>query len=143
MKKARIIFGTTTGNTKDMADTIKKTLEESGIETELKDAALAEAADLLADHDLILLGCPAYGDDTVVLQEDFEEFYEQLDGVNLNGKQYAVFAPGDSSYEHFCGSVDMLEEKMRDLGGKMVMDGLKIDGDPMMPRTRSWIGPGQ
>ena len=30
----------------------------------------------------------------------------------------------------FCGSVDMLEEKMGELGGKLVTDGLKIDGDP-------------
>ncbi len=130
MKKALIIFGSTTGNTEDMAGIIKQALDDSGLATELKEVTEAVVEDLAADHDLLLLGCPAYGDEEIELQEDFEEFYERLDGINLNGKKIAVFAPGDSSYEHFCGSVDMLEEKMEELGGKLVVDGLKVEGDP-------------
>jgi flavodoxin I len=130
MKKALIIFGTTTGNTENMAEVIQETLEESGFETEMKNVTDAVVKDLTADHDLLLLGCPAYGDEEIELQEDFEEFYEKLDSVNLNAKKFAVFAPGDSSYKHFCGSVNMLEEKLETLGGEMVAEGLKIDGDP-------------
>jgi flavodoxin short chain len=130
MKKALIIFGTTTGNTENMAEIIQQTLEESGFETEMKNVTDAVVEDLTAGHELLLLGCPAYGDEEIELQEDFEKFYEQLDRVNLNGKKFAVFAPGDSSYEHFCGSVDMLEGKIETLGGEMVAEGLKIDGDP-------------
>jgi flavodoxin short chain len=128
--KALIIFGSTTGNTEEMAETVKTALENAGLDTELKNVTDAAPEDLAGAHDLLLLGCPAYGDDEVELQEDFAEFYEKLDGIQLNGKPYAVFAPGDSSYEHFCGSVDMLEDKMKALGGKLVTDGLKIDGDP-------------
>lgn len=105
-------------------------MDEAGIETELKNVTDAAVEDLTADHGLLLLGCPAYGDDTIELQEDFDEFYAQWNGTGLNGKKFAVFAPGDSSYEYFCGSVDMLEEKLDELGGNMVTDGLKIDGDP-------------
>lgn len=130
MKKALIIFGSTTGNTEDMAGIIKQALDDSGLATELKDVTEAVVEDLAAGHDLLLLGCPAYGEEEIELQEDFEDFYERLDGINLNGKKIAVFAPGDSSYEYFCGSVDMLEEKMEELGGKLVVDGLKVDGDP-------------
>ncbi len=130
MKKALIIFGTTTGNTEEMADIINQALEESDFETEMKNVVDAMARDLTEDYDLVLLGCPAYGDDTIELQEDFEDFYEQLNDIDLKNKKFAVFAPGDSSYEHFCGSVNMLEEKMLECNGKMVVDGLKIDGDP-------------
>jgi flavodoxin short chain len=130
MKKALIIYGTTTGNTEDMAGLIKRTMENSGVETISKDVTDAVVDDLTGDHGLILLGCPAYGDDTVELQEDFSEFYESLDVINLKGLKFAVFAPGDRSYEHFCGSVDMLEKKMEELGGLKLMDGLKVDGDP-------------
>ena len=130
MGKALIIFGSTTGNTEEMAEMVGKGLDGAGLETELKNVQDAVVEDLTGEHDLLLLGCPAYGDDTIELQEDFEEFYGQLDGVKLNGKPFAVFAPGDSSYEYFCGSVDMLEEKMAELGGKLVQDGLKIDGEP-------------
>jgi flavodoxin short chain len=130
MKKALIIYGSTTGNTEDMAGMVKGELEQSDFEAEVKDVTQASVADLGADHDLLLLGCPAYGDDEIELQEDFADFYDQLNGVQLKEKPFAVFAPGDSSYEYFCGSVDMLEEKMAELGGKRVTDGLKIDGDP-------------
>jgi flavodoxin I len=130
MKKVLIIYGSTTGNTEDMAGMVKAEIEQSDFEAEVKDVIQAAVADLTADHDLLLLGCPAYGDDEIELQEDFADFYEQLNGIQLNGKAFAVFAPGDSSYEHFCGSVDMLEEKMAALGGKLVTDGLKIDGEP-------------
>ncbi len=130
MKKALIIYGSTTGNTETMAETVQKALDEYGIKTELKDVAAASVDDLTGEHDLVLLGCPAYGDDEIELQEDFAEFYEKMNGINLAGKKYAVFAPGDSTYEYFCGSVDMLEEKMAALGGKIVTDGLKIDGAP-------------
>jgi flavodoxin short chain len=130
MKNALIIYGTTTGNTESMANLISNTLEKSGFTTNLKDVSRTEVNDLAEAYDLVLFGCPAYGDDTVEFQEDFEEFYEKLDGVNLKGKQLAVFAPGDSSFEYFCGTVDVLEEKIRELGGELVTNGLKIDGDP-------------
>ena len=130
MKKALIIYGSTTGNTEDMAGMVKEELEQLDFEAEVKDVTQTQVDDLAAEHDLLLLGCPAYGDDEIELQEDFADFYEKLNGLKLDGKPFAVFAPGDSTYEHFCGSVDMLEEKMGELGGKLVTDGLKIDGDP-------------
>jgi flavodoxin short chain len=130
MRKALVIFGSTTGNTEDMAESIEQLLRESGWEAEKKNVINASVDDLTGDWDLVVLGCPAYGNDTVELQEDFGEFYETLDGINLAGLRFAVFAPGDSSYEHFCGSVDMLEERIGELGGDVIIDGLKIDGDP-------------
>ena len=130
MSKALIIFGTTTGNTEAMSDLIQKTLNENGMETEIKNVIDASISDLNGGHDLVLLGCPAYGDDAVELQEDFEDFYQNMAGIDLGGKKFAIFAPGDSSYEHFCGTVDLLEEEISGMDGKIVADGLKIDGDP-------------
>ncbi len=130
MSKALIIFGSTTGNTEAMSDLIQKALDENGMETEIKNVTDASVSDLNGGHDLILLGCPAYGDDEVELQEDFEDFYQNMTDLDLSGKKFAVFAPGDSSYEHFCGTVDLLEEEISSMDGKIVADGLKIDGDP-------------
>jgi flavodoxin short chain len=130
MKKALIVFGSTTGNTEDMAGTIEQLMGESGWEAEKKNVVDASLEDLTDGWDLVVLGCPAYGDDTVELQEDFEEFCEKWDGLKLDGAKFAVFAPGDSDYEHFCGSVDWLEDKIGELGGKVITEGLKVDGDP-------------
>ncbi len=128
--KAMIIFGSTTGNTEAMSEIVSKSLTENGMDVTVQNVTNASVDDLKGENDLVLLGCPAYGEEEIELQEDFEEFYEQMSGVDLGGKKFAVFAPGDSSYEHFCGSVDFLEEKIKELGGEIVDNGLKIDGDP-------------
>jgi flavodoxin short chain len=130
MAKALIVYGSTTGNTEEMARMVTDQLDKAGMETQLKDVTDTTPQNLSEDHDLVLLGCAAYGYDEIELQEDFSEFYDQLTDVELKGKKFAVFAPGDSSYEHFCGSVDLLENKMTELGGSKVVDGLKIDGEP-------------
>jgi flavodoxin short chain len=130
MKKALIIYGSTTGNTETMADIVQKGLDGAGLTTELKNVTDVEASELNGPCDIVLLGCPAYGDDEIELQEDFVDFAEDMEGMRLNGKLYAVFAPGDSDYEYFCGSVDYLEELIEKIGGKLAAAGLKIDGDP-------------
>jgi len=142
MSKAMIIFGSTTENTEEMADMVKEALEQSGMQAEIKNATEASVEDLTSDHNVLVLGCPAYGDDTIELQEDFQDFYETWDDIQLQDKPFAVFAPGDSSYEYFCGSVDMLEEKLETLGGRLVVQGLKIDGDPGEARDEimQWAG---
>lgn len=125
------VFVNTVGLRKeDMARMVTDNLDKAGLETQLKDVTETTVENLTEDHDLVLLGCPAYGYEEVELQEYFAEFYDQMTGIELKGKKFAVFAPGDSAYEHFCGSVDMLEEKMIELGGTKVVDGLKIDGEP-------------
>ena len=133
--KAIIIYGSTTGNTETMSEIVKETLEDNDIETAAQDVTDVSVDELKEESDLVVLGCPAYGDEEVELQEDFDEFYDKMDGIDLSGKKFAVFAPGDSTYEHFCGSVDLLEEKLKELGGDIVADGLKIDGDPDDSKT--------
>ena len=140
MKKALIVYGSTTGNTEAMAETVGKALADTGIETELRDVNDASIDDLNGPADLLVLGCPAYGDDEIELQEDFSDFYQTWDNLKLEGKKFAVFAPGDSSYDFFCGSVDLLEETLEAAGGNLVSPGLKIDGDPAMPRMK--LSPG-
>ncbi len=131
MKKALIVFGSSTGNTETMAEKIAEALGKEDVEVELKNVLNTKPAELAGEYDLVLLGCPAYGDDEIELQDDFVDFYDDMAGVSLGGKKCGAFAPGDSSYEFFCGSVDMLESKLGDLGGNVVIEGLKIDGDPL------------
>ena len=130
MSKALIIYGSTTGNTESAAEVIEKVLKENGIETNLKSVLTASVSELKEDYDLILLGSSTWGEDEIELQADFAEFYEAMDGIALDDKKTAVFGCGDSSYTHFCGAVDAIEEKVRKIGGIMIVDPLKLDGDP-------------
>ncbi len=139
--KALVIYGSTTGNTETMANIVADGLKGAGMEVELKEVTNADPKDLTAGFDLVLLGCPAYGDDEVELQDDFVDFYEGME-QKLDGKKFAVFAPGDSSYQHFCGSVNLLENKLEELGGSLVLEGLKVEGDPSDSDSeiKEWAG---
>jgi flavodoxin len=73
-----------------MAEIVRTALKNADIEVQVKDMAQADVQDLTADHDLLLPECPAYGDDSIELQEDFGGFYKKMDGVKLNGEKFAV-----------------------------------------------------
>lgn len=130
MSKAVIIFGSTTGNTESTAGMIEDVLRENKLETVVKDVVNTRVEEMNNDYDLILLGSSTWGEDEIELQEDFNEFYEDMGRITLNGKRAAVFGCGDSSYEYFCGAVDAIEEKVKKIGGVLIAESLKIDGDP-------------
>jgi flavodoxin short chain len=130
MAKALIVFGSTTGNTEATADQISEVLSGKGLAVTLKNVTDAKVAELGGDYDITILGASTWGEDEIEFQEDFEPFYEDMDSANLKDKKVAVFGCGDSSYEYYCGAVDQLEAKVSELGGTLVNEPLRIDGDP-------------
>ena len=94
----------------------------------LKNAADVDADGLAEGYDAVLLGCSAWGDDELELQDDFIPLYENMEAMGLSGVKLSAFASGDSSYTHFCGAVDAIEAKGKDLGAQIVAEGLKVDG---------------
>ncbi|HCY88293.1 MAG TPA: flavodoxin [Desulfobacteraceae bacterium] len=140
MSNALIIYGSTTGNTAYTAETIAAYLTANGgYEVSLKSVADIDVSELNDAWDLYLLGCSTWGEEEIELQEDFESFYEGLTGdLNLSGKKFAVFGCGDSSYEYFCGAVDVIEERVQKLGATLVADSLRIDGEPEEEEINEW-----
>ncbi|WP_448871249.1 flavodoxin [Desulfobulbus propionicus] len=130
MAKALIVYGSTTGNTENTAKQIAKVLAQGGHEVVIQDVRKTKVEELGNGFDLTLLGSSTWGDSEIELQEDFASFFEEMDKANLRSKKLAVFGCGDSSYPHFCGAVDQLREKIEDMGGVIVNEPLKIDGDP-------------
>jgi len=130
MTKALIVYGSTTGNTKIVAEQISGILKQKGIEIAVKDVVNTKVEELGEGYDLTILGSSTWGDDEIEFQEDFADFFEELDQASLQGKKVAIFGCGDTSYEFFCGAVDLLEEKMATLNAKMIIEPLRIDGDP-------------
>lgn len=129
MNKTLIVYGSTTGNTENAASMIEKILSSKGLDVTLKDVSFIKPKETI-DFDFLIMGSSTWGDDDIELQEDFAVFYDDLDKVKISGKKVAVFGCGDSSYTFFCGAVDAIEDKVRELGGEIVIDALKIDGDP-------------
>ena len=58
------------------------------------------------------------------------DIYDDMEGMDFTGKTFAVFGSGDTSYEHFCGAVDILEDKIKELGGNAVLPSVKIEMNP-------------
>lgn len=126
MAKAIIIYGSTTGNTEMLAGFVADGLEEAGIDVRVKNVIDASPHDIL-NYDIAILGASTWNDGE--LQEDFINFYNNTNGLSLDGKKAAVFGPGDSSHEHFCAAVDILEDRLKECGAEIIADSLKIDGD--------------
>lgn len=133
-----IVYGSTTGNTENVAERITSTLSKAGHEVTLKNAADVSPASLAEGYDLVLLGSSTWGDEDIELQDDFIPLYENLEESGLAGRKVAVFGCGDSGYTHFCGAVDAIEEKAAGLGAVIVAGSLKIDGHPDMEEATAW-----
>ena len=63
------------------------------------------------------------------MQDDFNALFEDFDAIGASGKKAACFASGDSSFEHFCGAVDVIEQRLSGLGATIMEEGLKVEGD--------------
>ena len=126
MANAIVVFGTTSGNTELLAESVSQGLKEANLEVAIKNV-VDTAVDQLKDYDLVVLGCPTYEEGD--LQEDFTDFYEAMRGLSLKGKKAAVFGPGseDMYPETFCHAVDILEERLKACDAEILDTSLKIN----------------
>ena len=122
-----IVYASMTGNTEELARYIGKGILQAGGTVEIKDIIEADVTDL-ENYNGILLGSYTWGDGD--LADEFLDFYEEMDGLDLTGKYAAAFGSCDSCYEHRGRAVDILSDKLVELGAEVVLDGLKIDLAP-------------
>lgn len=127
--KVLIVYGSTTGNTAGIAEALGERMSAAGLETTVLNAAEATAEGLCNGYDAALFGCSAWGTDEVEMQDDFNTLFEDFDAIGVSGKKAACFASGDSSFEHFCGAVDVIEDRLAALGAVIMEEGLKVEGD--------------
>ncbi|MGY3777523.1 flavodoxin [Isobaculum melis] len=127
--KVKIVYGSVTGNTEEMAEFIKEGLEEKNIEVDLEEGAMVDDVQSLEAYDGVLLGSCTY--DGGYFPGDYQDFYEDLADIQLSGKKAAAFGSGDTFYEqYYCVAVNFLEERLKEIGAEVVLPGLKIDLQP-------------
>jgi flavodoxin I len=127
MTEIIIVYASMTGNTEEIAEAIADGVREAGIEPVVKSVLDASASEL-SRYDGILLGAYTWGDGE--LPDEFLDFYEEMDEIEISGLKSAVFGSADSSYVKFGAAVDILEEKLAQLGSQTVLPGLKIELRP-------------
>ncbi|MGG6297572.1 flavodoxin FldA [Leptolyngbya sp. AN02str] len=118
MAKIALFFGTQTGNTQTIAETIQQQMGGDSVVT-VYDIADAEPSNF-DEYECIIIGCPTWN--IGELQSDWEGFYDELDAIAFNGKKVAYFGAGDQvGYaDNFQDAMGILEEKISQLGGKTV-----------------------
>jgi flavodoxin I len=125
--KVILVYASISGNTEEIANLIAEGIREMDIEPVIKDVFDVNATGL-ENYDGILLGSYTWGDGD--LADDFLDFYDEMDDLDLNGKSAAAFGSGDHAYQYFCAAVDILQEKLEQLGAKISQEGLKIEMAP-------------
>lgn len=118
MAKVGLFYGTQTSNTQTEAETIQKEFGGDSV-VDLIDISRAEASDFNT-YDYIIIGCPTWN--VGELQDDWDNYYEELDNIDLTGKKVAYFGAGDQvGYpDTFQDAIGILEEKISELGGETV-----------------------
>lgn len=124
MRKLAIIYWTGTGNTKKMAEAIKKGAESAGSEVDLFEVEQFDVSHISA-YDGLLFGCPAMGAE--VLEEScFEPFFAEVETL-LKDKPVALFG----SYGWGGGAwMEDWAERTRKTGAKLFGEGLAIENEP-------------
>ena len=118
MTKIGLFFGTQTGNTETIAETIQKVFGGDSVVT-LHNVADVDLADF-NNYSNIIIGCPTWN--VGELQADWEGLYDELDDIDFSGKKVAYFGAGDQiGYaDNFQDAIGILEEKISELGGTTV-----------------------
>lgn len=121
MSKVGLFYGSSSGNTQTIADTIAKVM---GVDkNDVIDIAKA-TPEMLLNYDLLILGSSTWG--LGDLQDDWEGFISKLEKMNLSGKKVAVFGTGDSSSypDTFCDAIGIIADATEKAGATIVGNGV-------------------
>lgn len=121
MKKVAIFYGSTTGNTKAVAEQLAEKLDADMFDV------VSSPADKLAEYDNLIFGTSTWGIGD--LQDDWEDFILQLENADLSGKVVAIYGLGDGcSYgDSFVDGIGTIYNAVKDNAQK-VTGQTKTDG---------------
>jgi len=111
MKKTGIFYGSTSGATRRTAEKIRDLLGKK--QADLHDIKNIPGKELENYHNLIL-GTSSWGIGD--MQDDWEDFFEKMGGLDLTGKKIALFGLGDQKRypESFADGLGMLYCRLPD-----------------------------
>ncbi len=108
-----IFFGSTTGNTEELAAQIAAKL---GLTASDVHNVSNTPADRVDAYDCLLLGSSTWG--LGELQDDWYDFAKALKTRKLSGKKVALFGCGDSSGypDTFCAALGLIADELKETG---------------------------
>ncbi|MBM7661854.1 flavodoxin I [Bacillus mesophilus] len=127
MAKVVIAYASMSGNTEEIADLLKVSIEPFEHEIDVLEIEHMDVNDVL-NYDGILIGSYTWGDGD--LPYETEDFYEELLTLDLTGKKAAVFGSGDTVYPKFCEAVVLFENRLKECNAEIIQEGLKVEFTP-------------
>jgi len=124
MTLAKIIYGSLTGNTEEIADIVCEALENLNIEVEIDECTQVDAAEF-KEADICVIAAYTYDEGTI--PDEMLDLYEDLQELNLSGKVFGVCGSGDTFYEHYATAVDKFEKAFLAAGAKKGSANIKVD----------------
>jgi flavodoxin I len=109
-----IFYGSSTGNTKDVSVKLQEAL--GGDLHNITDVD----ADAIAGYDSLVFATSTWGAGD--LQDDWEDFFPNLDEIDFSGKKVAIMGLGDQDNygDTFVDGMQILADKVEELGGEIV-----------------------
>jgi len=119
MKKIGLFYGTTTGNTEEVARLLAQELEDNGMAVDMYDIA-ETGLQTLSYYDRLILVSPTWSGGS--LPDDWARVYDDLANLNFSGKRVAFLGLGDQlGYpDYFIDSIGKLARPVYMNGGQVV-----------------------
>lgn len=124
-----ILYGTETGNSRDLGKALAAAASERGLSPQLVDMADYKTRALKDEEDVLII-VSTYGEgDPPQPAVGFFEFVEGKRAPKLDNVRFAVLALGDSTYEKYCEAGKRLDRRFEELGAKRLSDRVDCDID--------------
>ncbi len=133
-----ILYGTETGNARQLAEILCEQAGAAGLVTRLSDLRDYKPSSLRKEQNLLLivathgLGEPPDG------TEAFFDYLMSDRAPRVKSLSYSVLALGDSSYEAFCATGKTVDDRLAELGGTRLHERVDCDLD-FESDAQSWI----
>lgn len=116
MKKTGIFYGSSTGYTADAATKIANAL---GVElVDVHDVAKSSPS-MLGNYDVLVMGSSTHGNGE--LQEDWYDFVDGIENLDLSDKKIALFGLGDETMsDTFCAALGVLYDRLKKTGATFI-----------------------
>lgn len=138
VKEVTILYGSQTGNAKNLAENGAKTLEKEGFIVEISSMDNFKP-NKLKNIKRLLIFVSTYGEGTPPDNAlSFYEFLHSKRAPKLEGLEYSVLALGDSSYEFFCQTGKDFDARLEQLGAKRIYERADCDLDFEAPAEK-WL----
>jgi sulfite reductase (NADPH) flavoprotein alpha-component len=127
-KKLSIVYGTETGNSKNLATKFAQKAKQAGIAAKLLALDQYRLTDLPKEENLVIvISTHGEGEPPASAKKFYDHLYDP--SVKLSKTHFAVLALGDSAYPLFCQAGEDVDRQLAKLGGTRMHSIHKCDVD--------------